>query len=409
MKMIKTKLKHSLFLSSDNGEPIVVQQPEISFNGETCFLQGSIAFSVFEQVVDLEMLNFDLETTRPLKDGNMMLVNKDVLIQCVFLPELSAAFFQPKETPNSLIKIFETESSAGTALVHERNWLVLKLYQVQNSKEVGYNSLMNTVDLNIPNLADKWDSMFQNAFSIFLKEKGTSLEEYQDKRFAAKNDDISDEMIEQAKSDILRLFKDEEHPIGKMLNEMFDSQEELEEALEDAPFPFFNPDDDEDEENEDHERQIEEVNQAIRAFLDNEEEEYTYDEAEDLFLVYFETEEGQPFNTILGVSDSGFELFCETVLIDKIPQKKWNKLYRFLNAINAEITFGKIILREDANLLSFRTETPILDDVHIVETLVEGFLFENRIFFENNVNIISRLLDGSIHYEKALNEFISGL
>ena len=58
---ISAELKHPLVFSNGNLEPIVINNPIVEYRWKTVFVTGVIGFVTFENIIDNEVFNFDID------------------------------------------------------------------------------------------------------------------------------------------------------------------------------------------------------------------------------------------------------------------------------------------------------------------------------------------------------------
>lgn len=406
MGELTINLKNTLVLTNEGGQPIILNNANVTFKWRNIFLEGDIAFSTFENIVDDELLGFDIDFVQPMEDGNMMLVGKTVRLKAALLPAetLGMFDFNTINQANFERQIIAEMNNSESELFQEYNWLAMLLYQTQGAKKVGHETIWNIVNYQHPDLFEEWDGIVDEAAQQFMVNDG-KMEELFD---SLQNGDISKddlaEMMKKAKDQMLS----GDNPMGGMLSKMFGDGEDFEKTLSesmDMMMSMFGGGDeaegDDDEEETDNFEMIEGI---ISEHLEMLELDYEFDEEEMVYMVKYESITTKKiYDTVIACGDNYIHVLTMNDYV--ITEDKAARLYRLLNGLNSYIKLGKIILNEHSQQLIFRTElsTPVLE---VFDEPIIDIIDENWTQSEDAFTIISQFLEGKLTFDEAMEEAI---
>lgn len=406
MKELNVNLKNTLVLTNEGGQPIIINNATVTFKSQNLFLEGEIAFSAFENIVDEELLGFDIDFVRPMEDGNMMLVGKKVNIKMVLLPAETLGMFDVEMNQEVFERqIISEMNNSESELFQEYNWLVMELYQTQGAKNVGHETIWNLLDYEDPDLVEDWDRIVDEAAQGFMV-NDEKIEELFD---SIQNGDISKddlaEMMKKAKDQMMSA----DNPMSGMLSKMFGEGEDFEKTLSesmDMLMDMFGSGNEEDNENGADEMMdiFEMIEEVISEHLEMLELDYEFDEEEMIYMVKYESMTTKKiYDTVIACGDNYIHVL--TMNDQPISKDKNPRLYRLLNGLNAYIKLGKIILDENSQQLIFRTElsTPVSEfsDEPIIDIIDENWTQSEDAF-----TLVSQYLDGKLTYDEVMEEAI---
>ena len=397
-------LKNTLVLTNEGGQPIILNNANVTFKWRNVFLEGDIAFSTFENIVDDELLGFDIDFVQPMEDGNMMLVGKTVRLKAALLPAETLGMFDfgTINQANFEQQIIAEMNNSESELFQEYNWLAMLLYQTQGAKKVGHETIWNIVNYQHPDLFEEWDGIVDEAAQQFMVNDGR-MEELFD---SLQNGDISKddlaEMMKKAKDQMLS----GDNPMGGMLSKMFgegdDFEKTLSESMDMMMSMFGGADEAEGDDDEtDHFEMIEGI---ISEHLEMLELDYEFDEEEMVYMVKYESITTKKiYDTVIACGDNYIHVLTMNDYV--ITEDKAARLYRLLNGLNSYIKLGKIILNEHSQQLIFRTElsTPVLE---VFDEPIIDIIDENWTQSEDAFTIISQFLEGKLTFDEAMEEAI---
>lgn len=402
---ISTKLKQPFVFPNGGFEPIVINNPTVQFRWRTVFITGEIAFSTFENIVDNEVFNFDIDFVRPMPEGSMMLVGKPVQIKIALEHNIVHSNFDIKmrqddfeETLQRLLKDSESD------FLSQYHWMVLTMYQHQKGKQVGHETIWNLINYDDAELIENWDELVGQASLQFVSQQGLIDDIMND---VEENDFSTDELSQifnQAKDQLM----DKDNPMGNVLSKMFGNQDDFQEAISESMnqmMGLFGGGDDEDEDFDEDDFDEEGVylsaDEVIEEHLEMLEIPYEK-EGEDFYHFIHESElTGKKYDcTIIAGEDY---LKTVTTYDRKVSKDKWLDIYQLLNGLNNLLNFGKLVLIEDREIIVLRTELPtpimIIPEETITDMIDENWVCANEAF-----NILDYFLDGKLTYKEALEE-----
>jgi hypothetical protein len=403
MSELIIKLKNRLVLTNEGGEPIIINNANLTFKWLNIFLEGEIAFSAFENIVDNELLGFDLDFVRPMAEGNMMLVGKIVKVKMALLPSTTLDTFDFKMDQAKFEDQVKYEINfSESELFQEYNWLVMTLSQSQSVKQVGHETIWNLVNFEHPDLFKEWDSIVDETAQQFTGNDG-KVEDFFDsiQKGDVSQEDLSD-MIKQAKDQMMN----KDNPMSGMLSKMFGEGENFEDALSesmDMMMSMFGGGE-EDVEEEDATDHFDMICGIISEHLDMLEVDYQFDEAEMVFMVKYKSMTTEKtYDTVIACGED--HLHVLTVNRETVIEEKIVRLYRLLNSMNLHIKLGKIMLLEESKQLIFRTElsSPVIE---VAEEPIIDIIDENWTQAEDAFTIINQYLDNKLTLEEAIEEAI---
>ncbi|MFT5834677.1 MAG: hypothetical protein ACI97N_002317, partial [Cognaticolwellia sp.] len=390
MSELIIKLKNRLVLTNEGGEPIIINNANLTFKWLNIFLEGEIAFSAFENIVDNELLGFDLDFVRPMAEGNMMLVGKIVKVKMALLPSTTLDTFDFKMDQAKFEDQVKYEINfSESELFQEYNWLVMTLSQSQSVKQVGHETIWNLVNFEHPDLFKEWDRIVDETAQQFTGNDG-KVEDFFDsiQKGDVSQEDLSD-MIKQAKDQMMN----KDNPMSGMLSKMFGEGENFEDALSesmDMMMSMFGGGE-EDVEEEDATDHFDMICGIISEHLDMLEVDYQFDEAEMVFMVKYKSMTTEKtYDTVIACGED--HLHVLTVNRETVIEEKIVRLYRLLNSMNLHIKLGKIMLLEESKQLIFRTElsSPVIE---VAEEPIIDIIDENWTQAEDAFTIINQYLD----------------
>jgi hypothetical protein len=403
MSELNVNLKNTLVLTNEGGQPIILNNATVTFELRNVFLEGDIAFSTFENIVDDELLGFDIDFVQPMTDGNMMLVGKTVRIKAALLPAETIGMFDfaTINQANFEQQIIAEMNNSESELFQEYNWLGMLLYQTQGAKKVGHETIWNIVNYKHPDLFEEWDAIVDEAAQEFMMKDG-KMEELFD---SLQNGDISKddlaEMMKKAKDQMLS----GDNPMGGMLSKMLGDGEGFEKTLSesmDMMMSMFGGADENEADDEEAADHFEMIGDIISEHLEMLELDYEFDEVEMVFAVKYESMSTKKiYDTVIACGDDYIHVL--TMNENVITEDKAARLYRLLNGMNAYIKLGKIILNEHSQQLIFRTElsTPVLE---VFDEPIIDIIDENWTQSEDAFTLISQFLEGKLSFEEAMEE-----
>jgi len=403
MSELIIKLKNRLVLTNEGGEPIIINNANLTFKWLNIFLEGEIAFSAFENIVDNELLGFDLDFVRPMAEGNMMLVGKIVKVKMALLPSTTLDTFDFKMDQAKFEDQVKYEINfSESELFQEYNWLVMTLSQSQSVKQVGHETIWNLVNFEHPDLFKEWDRIVDETAQQFTGNDG-KVEDFFDsiQKGDVSQEDLSD-MIKQAKDQMMN----KDNPMSGMLSKMFGEGENFEDALSesmDMMMSMFGGGE-EDVEEEDATDHFDMICGIISEHLDMLEVDYQFDEAEMVFMVKYKSMTTEKtYDTVIACGED--HLHVLTVNRETVIEEKIVRLYRLLNSMNLHIKLGKIMLLEESKQLIFRTElsSPVIE---VAEEPIIDIIDENWTQAEDAFTIINQYLDNKLTLEEAIEEAI---
>jgi len=403
MSELIIKLKNRLVLTNEGGEPIIINNANLTFKWLNIFLEGEIAFSAFENIVDNELLGFDLDFVRPMAEGNMMLVGKIVKVKMALLPSTTLDTFDFKMDQAKFEGQVKYEINfSESELFQEYNWLVMTLSQSQSVKQVGHETIWNLVNFEHPDLFKEWDRIVDETAQQFTGNDG-KVEDFFDsiQKGDVSQEDLSD-MIKQAKDQMMN----KDNPMSGMLSKMFGEGENFEDALSesmDMMMSMFGGGE-EDVEEEDATDHFDMICGIISEHLDILEVDYQFDEAEMVFMVKYKSMTTEKtYDTVIACGED--HLHVLTVNRETVIEEKIVRLYRLLNSMNLHIKLGKIMLLEESKQLIFRTElsSPVIE---VAEEPIIDIIDENWTQAEDAFTIINQYLDNKLTLEEAIEEAI---
>ncbi len=403
MSELIIKLKNRLVLTNEGGEPIIINNANLTFKWLNIFLEGEIAFSAFENIVDNELLGFDLDFVRPMAEGNMMLVGKIVKVKMALLPSTTLDTFDFKMDQAKFEDQVKYEINfSESELFQEYNWLVMTLSQSQSVKQVGHETIWNLVNFEHPDLFKEWDRIVDETAQQFTGNDG-KVEDFFDsiQKGDVSQEDLSD-MIKQAKDQMMN----KDNPMSGMLSKMFGEGENFEDALSesmDMMMSMFGGGE-EDVEEEDATDHFDMICGIISEHLDMLEVDYQFDEAEMVFMVKYKSMTTEKtYDTVIACGED--HLHVLTVNRETVIEGKIVRLYRLLNSMNLHIKLGKIMLLEESKQLIFRTElsSPVIE---VAEEPIIDIIDENWTQAEDAFTIINQYLDNKLTLEEAIEEAI---
>jgi|GEM_PF-1755248 hypothetical protein len=410
MSELNVNLTNTLVLTNEGGQPIILNNIKVTFKWRNVFLEGDIAFSTFENIVDDELLGFDIDFVKPMTDGNMMLVGKTVRLKAALLPAETVGIFdldminQAKFERQIIAAINNSESE----LFQEYNWLAMELYQIQGVKHVGHETIWNVVNYQHPDLFEEWDMIVDEAAKQFMVHD----EKIEDLFNSIQSGDVSKdeltEMMKKAKDQMMG----EDNPMGGMLSKMFGDGEDFEKTLSesmDMMMSMFGGEedkeaDDDDDDDEEETDNFEMIGDIISEHLEMLELDYEFDEVEMVFSVKYESMTTKKvYDTVIACGDDHIHVL--TMSDNVITEDKAARLYRLLNGMNAYIKLGKIILNEHSQQLIFRTElsTPILE---VFDEPIIDIIDENWVQSEDAFTLINQFLEGKLSFDEAMEEAV---
>jgi hypothetical protein len=375
----------------------------LTFKWLNIFLEGEIAFSAFENIVDNELLGFDLDFVRPMAEGNMMLVGKIVKVKMALLPSTTLDTFDFKMDQAKFEDQVKYEINfSESELFQEYNWLVMTLSQSQSVKQVGHETIWNLVNFEHPDLFKEWDRIVDETAQQFTGNDG-KVEDFFDsiQKGDVSQEDLSD-MIKQAKDQMMN----KDNPMSGMLSKMFGEGENFEDALSesmDMMMSMFGGGE-EDVEEEDATDHFDMICGIISEHLDMLEVDYQFDEAEMVFMVKYKSMTTEKtYDTVIACGED--HLHVLTVNRETVIEEKIVRLYRLLNSMNLHIKLGKIMLLEESKQLIFRTElsSPVIE---VAEEPIIDIIDENWTQAEDAFTIINQYLDNKLTLEEAIEEAI---
>lgn len=403
MSELIIKLKNRLVLTNEGGEPIIINNANLTFKWLNIFLEGEIAFSAFENIVDNELLGFDLDFVRPMAEGNMMLVGKIVKVKMALLPSTTLDTFDFKMDQAKFEDQVKYEINfSESELFQEYNWLVMTLSQSQSVKQVGHETIWNLLNFEHPDLFKEWDRIVDETAQQFTGNDG-KVEDFFDsiQKGDVSQEDLSD-MIKQAKDQMMN----KDNPMSGMLSKMFGEGENFEDALSesmDMMMSMFGGGE-EDVEEEDATDHFDMICGIISEHLDMLEVDYQFDEAEMVFMVKYKSMTTEKtYDTVIACGED--HLHVLTVNRETVIEEKIVRLYRLLNSMNLHIKLGKIMLLEESKQLIFRTElsSPVIE---VAEEPIIDIIDENWTQAEDAFTIINQYLDNKLTLEEAIEEAI---
>jgi hypothetical protein len=405
MSELKVNLKNTLVLTNEGGQPIILNNANVTFKWRNIFLEGDISFSTFENIIDDELLGFDIDFVQPMADGNMMLVGKSVRLKAALLPAETLGMFDFNTMNQDSFErqIIREMNSSQSELFQEYNWLVMLLYQTQGAKKVGHETIWNLVNYERPDLFEDWDTIVDEAAQKFIV-NDSKMEELFD---SIQNGDISKddlaEMMKKAKDQMLS----GDNPMGEMLSKMFGQGDDFEKTLSesmDMMMSMFGGGGDEAEGDDDEEEtnNFEVIEGIISDHLEMLELDYEFDEEEMVYIVKYESITTKKiYDTVIACGEDYIHVLTMNDYV--ITEDKAARLYRLLNGLNAYIKLGKIILDEHSQQLIFRTElsTPILE---VFDEPIIDIIDENWTQSEDAFTLISQFLEGKLTFDEAMEE-----
>jgi hypothetical protein len=406
MSELTVNLKNTLVLTNEGGQPIILNNATVTFKWRNVFLEGDIAFSTFENIVDDELLGFDIDFVQPMTDGNMMLVGKVVRLKAALLPAEALGMFDftTINQTNFEQQITTEMNSSESELFQEYNWLAMQMYQAQGAKQVGHETIWNIINYQHPDLFEDWDAVVDEAAQQFMVNDG----KMEDLFTSLQNGDVSKddltEMMKKAKDQMMS----GDNPMGGMLSKMLGDGEDFEKTLSesmDMMMSMFGGGGEEEENDEDDDEEtdnFEIIGNVISEHLEMLELDYEFDEVEMVFMVKYESMTTKKvYDTVIACGDDYIHVLTMNDYV--ITEDKAARLYRLLNGMNAYIKLGKIILNEHSQQLIFRTElsTPVLEvfDEPIIDIIDENWTQSEDVF-----TLISQFLEGKLSFDEAMEE-----
>lgn len=387
---ISAELKHPLVFSNYSSEPIVINNPTVEYRWKTVFITGVIGFVTFENIVNDEVFNFDIDFVRPLPDGSMMLVGKPIHITIALEHSIVDKYFERnmgryayEETLQRLL----SDSDSDFLLAY--NWMVLTMYQKQNGKKIGHETIWNLINYDDPKLIEHWDDLVRNASLQFVQHQGL-IDDFMDEHSESDTpkDDIQ-QLLKQAKEHLM----DEDNPLGKTLSEMLGTDKSFQEMMDD--FANIGTEDFEDEE------QLRQIEEIIEEHLDMLEISYQKEDGNTYYFLHESKRSYKYYECRILLGDE--HLKTVTIYNRHIPTSDWPKILLLLNSLNSIINFGKLILNEENERIELRTEMtrPLtyLSEEPIIDMVDENWIIANESF-----NIFDFYLDGKMTFEEAIEE-----
>lgn len=398
---ISMKLQQPFVFPNGGFEPIVINNPTVQFRWQTVFITGEITFSTFENIIDNEVFNFDIDFVRPKSDGSMMLVGKPVQIKIALEHGTVNDNFDVKmrqedfeETVQRLLRNSESD------FLSQYHWMVLTMHQNQRGKEIGHETIWNLINYDDDKLIENWDDLVGQASLQFISQQGLVddlMNNVEENDFST--DDLS-QIFNQAKDQLT----DKDNPMGNVLSKMFGNEDDFQEAISESMNQmmgmFGGIDEDEDEDFEEEQAYLI-ADEVIEEHLDMLEIPYET-EGDDLYHFIHKSDlTGKTYDCTVVTEEDYLKTI--TVYDRKLTKDKWAGLYRLLNSLNNILNFGKLVLIEDDEIIVLRTELPnpivTVPDELITDMMDENWVCANEIF-----NILDYFLDGKLTYEQALEE-----
>lgn len=396
---LSTKLEHPFVFPNGVFEPIVIKNPSVQFRWRTVFITGEIAFSTFENIVDEEVFNFDMDFVRPMKDGSMMLVGKPVQVKIALEHSVVYSNFDIKMRQDDFEETLQRLlSDSESDFLSQYHWMILSMSQNQKGKQVGHETIWNLIDYDDSELIENWDDLVSVASLQFVQQQGLMDDFVND---VEENDFSSDELSQifnQAKDQLM----DKDNPMGNVLSKMFgnegDFQDALSESMNQMMGMFGGIDEDEDyDEDEDEITVIDVITDHLEML------EIPYEKPDQAIFSFIHESDltGKDYECSVVVGE-GY-LHTVTTYDKVIPKEKYGEIYRLFNGINFHLNFGKLILVESLGIVALRTELPTpvtqIPDEPITDMMDENWVGTNEAF-----NILDYFLEGKVTYEQAIEE-----
>ncbi|MFK7947001.1 MAG: hypothetical protein AB8G11_05380 [Saprospiraceae bacterium] len=396
---LSTQLKQSFVFSNGGFEPIVIKNPTVQFRWRTIFITGEITFSTFESIVDDEVFNFDIDFVRPMQDGSMMLIGKPVQIKIALEHSVVYQNFDIKmrqadfeETLHRLL------SDSESPFLSQYHWMVLSMYQNQNSKQVGHETIWNLINYDDSHLMENWDDLVGEASLHFVSQQGLIDDFVKD---VEENDFSTDELsqiFDQAKDQLM----DKDNPMGNILSKMFgneaDFQDAISESMNQMMGMFGGVEEEEADDFDDAELVVEEVITDHLEML-----EIAYEKEEDsIFTLTHESDlTGKSYECSIVVGED--YLHTVTTYDKAISKEKYGEIYRLFNGLNIHLNYGKLLLVESIGIVALRTELPA-PVTQIPDETITDMIDENWVCANESFNILDYFLEGKLTYEQAIEE-----
>ena len=387
---ISAELKHPLVFSNYSSEPIVINNPTVEYRWKTVFVTGVIGFVTFENIVNNELFNFDIDFIRPFPDGSMMLVGKPIHITIALEHSIVDKYFERnmgryayEETLQRLLSDSESD------FLLSYNWMVLTMYQKQKGKKIGHETIWNLINYDDPKLIEHWDDLVRNASLQFVQHQGL-IDDFMDEHSESDTpkDDIQ-QLLKQAKEHLM----DEDNPLGKTLSEMLGTDKSFQEMMDD--FANIGTEDFEDEE------QLRQIEEIIEEHLDMLEISYQKEDGNTYYFLHESKRSYKYYECRIFLGDE--HLKTVTIYDRHIPTSNWTQILLLLNSLNSIINFGKLIINEENERIELRTEItrPLtyLSEEPIIDMIDENWIIANESF-----NIFDLYLDGKMTLEEAIEE-----
>jgi hypothetical protein len=404
---ISAELKHPLVFSNGNLEPIVINNPIVEYRWKTVFVTGVIGFVTFENIIDNEVFNFDIDFVRSLPDGSMMHVGKPIEIKIALEHSIVYKHFESnmgryayEETLQRLL------SNIDSDFLLPYNWMVLTMYQKQKGKKIGHETIWNLINYDDPKLIENWDDLVGNASLQFVQHQGSMDDFGREQSKKEKPKDDFQQLFNQAKEQLM----DKDNPLGKALSEMIGNEDAMRESLEKMMGMFDNRNDDFDDDFDkdfdddvEEDEDFEDINGIIEEHLEMLHIHYLKDnENDNAYFFLHQTERTHKQYECKILIDE--EYITTTSTYDRhISESKWPAVFRLLNSLNNIIIFGKLVLLEERNIIELRTELPspmiTLPQEPIVDMLDENWVITSEAFY-----ILDYFLDGKLTLEQAIEE-----
>lgn len=387
---ISAELKHPLVFSNYSSEPIVINNPTVEYRWKTVFVTGVIGFVTFENIINNEVFNFDIDFIRPLPDGSIMLVGKPIHITIALEHSIVDKYFERnmgryayEETLQQLL----SDSESDFLLPY--NWMVLTMYQKQKGKKIGHETIWNLINYDDPKLIENWDDLVRNASLQFVQHQGLVDDFMGENSENNRPKDDFQQLLQQAKEHLM----DEDNPLGKTLSEMMGTGKSFQDMMDD--FANIGAEDFEDEE------QLRQIEEIIEEHLDMLEISYQKEDGNTYYFLHESKRSYKYYECRIFLGDE--HLKTVTIYNRHIPKSNWPKILLLLNSLNSIINFGKLILNEEFERIELRTEMtrPLtyLSEEPIIDMVDENWIIANESF-----NIFDFYLDGKMTFEQAIEE-----
>ncbi len=398
MENITFGINQNLHFSTYGRGTITIKNPEFNYNGTLLTIDGEVGFEDFDRIIHNDVFNFDTDFTQALEGGNILIVSKPVNIKCGLHPHVCADIFGQEtnfETVRDLVlKLISSEEEFLLA----DNWCAFTLSQKKGKKQIGHESIWNTIDYTNPELLEKWDEIAGKAalpFVVRNEELFNKIKEEQGEIDKTTNVDFKE--LQQFQN----FMSDENNPLSDMLSKMTENEGDMESLLGDMSnlLSMFGEEGEEGEE-EDYEEQ--ELYEIIAEFLELEELEYSYDEENERFDVKFNISDKKYEGEILWHQD--YYLLTKVKYPQATNINRDNFLYRFMNVVNSDEFVGKIYFNEANNHIFVQSNiilTLEADEMNrIADTIDANLELCGKIF-----PILQSLINGTIDIEAAIEQY----